>query len=59
MLNDEVEKLKENLDKTEAGGQGEIEDLKKEVDQLTVTNGVYMNKINELVETMNKMEQNK
>ena len=59
MLNDEVEKLKENLDKTEAGGQGEIEDLKKEVDQLTVTNGVYMNKINELVETMNKMEKNK
>ena len=59
VLKDEVERQKEKAKENEKDKEGgEVSELKKEIEQLTVTNSVYMEKIKELVDTMNKMDEN-
>lgn len=58
-LENEVTELKAVLDKKndDAKDNEAIEELKKEVEQLSITNAVYLDKINELIEQMNKLDE--
>lgn len=51
-LKAELEKKKEELNDNQA-----LDEIKKENEQLTITNQVYLDKINELIEQMNKMDE--
>ena len=59
VFENQVDELKAALEKKgESDNNNEaLEDLKKEVEQLSITNAVYLDKINELVEQMNKMDE--
>lgn len=58
-LENEVSELKAELERKneELKNNDATEELKKEVEQLTITNQVYLDKINELIEQMNKMDE--
>jgi len=58
-LENELAEVKATLEsKTDPENENAaLEELKKEVEQLTITNTVYLEKINELIEQMNKMDE--
>lgn len=59
VFENQVEELKAALEKKadNEGNNEAAEELKKEIGQLSITNAVYLDKINELVEQMNKMDE--
>ena len=58
-LENQIEELKADIDKKGDSSKTDevVEELKKEVEQLSITNTVYLDKINELIEQMNKMDE--